>query len=74
MQDQIKTAQKISSECWNAFKTFMNSEHRDEDWEEYLKHGNKSKEYQGDNHELFCAMFLGLMNYAESKVKEQKHG
>ncbi len=72
MQQAIKTAQKISAECWKAFKTFMQSEHTGPDWESYIDNGNQFDACDKADKELFLALYLAFLNYAEAKIKESK--
>ena len=72
MQQTIKTAQKISSECWNAFKTFMQSERTDADWDRYVEAGKQLDQYENAEKELFRNIYLTFVDYAEATTKETK--
>lgn len=72
MQQAIKTAQKISAECWNAFKTFMQSEHTDADWDRYVEAGKRLDQYKDADEKLFRGIFLAFITYAEDRTKETK--
>ena len=72
MEQAIKSAKKISNECWNTFKKFISSEYTDTDWDEYINQGNTHLAGYAENspeRQLFIAMYLAFQTYAEAKTK-----